>query len=337
MRRAALALTVVVVVATAACPKPAGPASPPPSSPSPPPTPTGAGQAGQGSVDVAAATGEGEETEGASIRSVFPPLEGAPHPLAERACAALQDVPQQKRDACCERARPPSLGASECRRMLSAALTENTVTLDERRLGECEAAVAVATEGCGWVKPRLGLAPPSCLDLFTGTRALNQSCRSSLECVGSLVCRGLSATSAGVCQPAAKTGVPCGGGIDPLAVYTRQHDADRRHPPCEGFCGRGRCQDAVKLGAPCKGSLHCGPAAFCDGQVCRAGHQKEGGPCADSGCAPGLSCVAHTCRPLLAAGEPCSSDLQCEGGCVRAPGAASGTCGMQCWARVGGP
>lgn len=321
--RVRLAFAFAVVAVVLGCPKPAEPLAAPVVAPAGPPA-----------ANENAAKGDSDRVE-ASIRSVFPLLEGAPHPLAERACRALQDVPQQRRDACCERERPPALGAAECRRMLSAALTEDTLSLDEKRLGECAAAIESATEGCGWVQPRLGLAPAACLGLFSGTRGLNQACRSSLECEDALVCRGVSATSEGVCQPAAKTGVPCGGGVDALAVYTRQHDADRRHPPCEGFCARGRCQDAVKLGQACRSTLHCGPGAFCDGEVCRAGEQQEGGPCADSGCAAGLSCVARKCQRLLAEGAPCSTDLQCQGGCVKAAGAAAGTCGKVCWARVG--
>lgn len=255
-------------------------------------------------------------------------------PRALALCKVLHDDVAARRGACCKRTRPQAYAGEECARNLTAALLGGGVTLDAPGVAACGEAMKEATTGCGWVSPRPGVVPAACLDVVRGTRGKGARCRSHLACEGGLRCVGLTAVQPGRCRAPAATGSGCAPSTDPLAVFLRQSDVELEHPPCEGYCARGRCQPRSAIGAACKSSLHCGAGAFCDGELCRKGEQKAGGACADGGCAPGLRCLDHLCVEPLAEGAVCANDFQCLGSCNKASGAAEGVCGMRCASRL---
>lgn len=219
----------------------------------------------------------------------------------------------------------------ECVRNLSGALALEGVTLSEASVQACEAAMAAAHQGCGWVGPTKVPVPPECRGLLEGTAKAGAPCRSSLECPSGLFCRGGGPTQAGVCSPPGEPGRPCHQSVDALAVHTRQHhDAERNHPECQGYCSRKRC---VPVTETCKANVQCGRDKHCvEGRCVDGPYAKAGAPCADTGCEPGSHCVDHVCTPLRPEGEACTRDDQCLGACLKPEGATEGTCGMRCFA-----
>jgi hypothetical protein len=263
------------------------------------------------------------------VVSLFP-LEVTPEPLAVRFCAAIHDLPLARKAACC-RSQPGGSLAGECTRTLSAALADGAVTLDAAKVAACEAAVANQLSGCDWVRPLVPASPSACGDVVRGRLSADAACRSSLECGDGLTCLGATASTRGVCSEPLATGLPCSVGLDVFAAYTRQTSSDRDHPACQGVCRSGRCQDLVTAGGACVAHAQCGVDGLCAGGRCVAGPPPPvGAACAGNLCAGDAICAAGTCQPLLPAGATCTGPFDCRGACLKAPGAATGVCGMQC-------
>jgi hypothetical protein len=264
----------------------------------------------------------------APVVPVYPHEVAADEPLAVRLCEALHDLAARRRADCCRRAPGTSL-AAECARVLSAALRNKAVRLDAAELKACRDALDRELTGCDWVGPLPPPLPVACDGIVRGLLPAQAPCRSSLECARELRCRGAGPTSPGVCEPARAEGA-CELATDTLAAYTRQDRVDELHPECLGFCDRHGCGPVLALGAACVFSPSCGRGHRCAGGRCvDGGRGKEHDACTGADCEPGLRCVKARCLRPATTGT-CTSDFECRGGCVKAPGATTGVCGARC-------
>jgi peptidoglycan-associated lipoprotein len=148
-------------------------------------------------------------------------------------------------------------------------------------------------------------------------------------------CHGLSPTTAGRCGPPATEEQRCGGSADTLATYTRQNDADARHPECKGYCNRTKCAPLVELDGACTIAAACGTGKMCvAGKCANATPGKVGETCPGGECEKGAICVKGKCAARKAAGEKCETDYECIAGCVKKSEAGtSGVCGKKCGVR----
>lgn len=264
------------------------------------------------------------------VRSVYPTQAGASAPLAQRLCAALHEVPAQRRAACCG-GSPMLLVAGECVRTLSAALASKAVKLEPAAVEACAQAMEKAHAGCEWVGPEAPPAPAACQGLIQGALASGARCRSSLECAEGLRCQGVGPTDTGLCGAPAGTGQPCAYSVDALATYTRQALLEEQHPECQGHCFKRRCVDDVPLGGACVLAEQCGPGLHCAGSQCAEGVVAQlGKPCVNGGCEAGARCFQGTCATPKPAGASCERDGECLGGCGKPDGGRLGTCGPRC-------
>jgi len=305
----------------------------------------------------ASASGAGADASADDVEPVYPIEADAPvSPRAARLCEALSARPEQRRAACCG-TTPGIVLTSECTRMLGASLRHRALELDDTAIDACEAALDRTLAGCDWVGPFPPGPPAECLGLLRGTLGAGARCRSSLECAGSLHCAGLGPTSPGRCAPPGDTGQGCGGSVDPLAGFTRQGSVEHLHPECRERCIGHRCAPPARDGEACRTTVECRPGSQClvdatsatgyalpDGgppgkttpsrpaSVCTPAPlpANEGEACPGGTCSVGLQCVRGVCTHRKAPGQPCTSDFECAGGCVRAPGATRGTCGARC-------
>lgn len=292
----------------------------------------------------AAASAEGGADD---VGPVYPIETNAPAvPLAEKLCNGVTMMPEKKRAQCCKM-QPGITFTSECSRQLSAALRHNALTVEEKDVDACIAAFEKTLDGCEWVGPFPPGPPAACQGIFKGKIALGQKCRSSLECVGELRCKGLGPTTPGTCTTAGTTGeTTCGSTTDSLATYTRQNDVDKRHPECKERCIKHRCQAAASEGAACQISNDCQDGMQCvvagapppkggiPPKKCVAGKLpgKDGEACPGDACADGLDCVGGKCAAKKASGEACTNDWECRGGCIKSDG-GKGLCGLRCDSR----
>jgi hypothetical protein len=270
------------------------------------------------------------------IKPVYPSPTGPASPIADKLCAALYDLPRRRMAECCKTAPLPPIVTAECVRNLTSALELKSAAIATEVADRCVAALEKAHQGCDWVGPVPVALPAECRRMVEGAVVENGSCRSSLECKGSLHCAGVGPTESGRCSPARKTGEVCRTAVDPLAAFLRDDDAEVRHAECEGFCKRHRCVPRASAGQACLSNVECGPDDHCDGQTCVAGSKaKVGTPCAETGCEPGARCIDHLCQKPLPAGDKCTNPFSCAGACVAATSSSgarpkSGICGMGC-------
>jgi hypothetical protein len=264
------------------------------------------------------------------VEPVYPKTNDPPDPLAEKLCAALNDVPVKRRAECCS--HPPGFSlVSECTRSLSYALRNKAVTIDVAAVDACIAAMKAVHEGCDWVGPAHVTLPSACDGIVRGSVEEGKRCRSSLECQDGYRCLGVGPTDTGVCRKPLPNGYPCALAVDSLAALTRQDNIDKQHPECVGNCAFRRCQDFVALHGACKTSAQCGAGKACIGGSCEEGSLPgEGKPCAKGSCAMGLRCEKGTCASRKSAGTTCTTDAECIGGCIRGDGGKEGTCGTKC-------
>jgi hypothetical protein len=267
------------------------------------------------------------------VTSVYPELVGPGDARAVKLCEVLHENPEKKRAACCKQPLGIMVTA-ECVRMLTGALRTGAVTLDEAGVSACATALDVTYDGCDWVGPFPPPLPKACAGLVTGTLAAGKRCRSSLECAGKLRCKGVGPTTMGTCAEAAPTGEACGGTVDALATYVRDSELEQRHPSCTGYCARFKCGDLGGKDAECTQSRDCQAGLQCLGKKCTArAPAKVGEACPGGVCEEGLACVLGKCTARKAAGQACTHDFECLGGCVKAVGAkpsTPGKCGMRC-------
>jgi hypothetical protein len=304
MRIAAL---VVVAAALAACPKPT-PASAPDAGAELPHAPTAA-PGMQPIFDAATA------------------VDARALPI----CNALYDLPQQRKDACCKNTPGPAPLVKTCAGVLSAALQDKDLVFDEAKAAACVAARTAAFDGCNWVGPMSPLPPAVCSELFHGALDEGARCRSSVECQTGLRCHGAGPLDAGRCGKPLVDGSRCGAATDGLAMVVDQPTIDRAHRECVGKCVLGKCYPSTALGGACHADTECGDDARCDKGACVAGRLALGAACVTGGCVSGALCLDGACRAPRADGEACAADTECaRGGCVKAVGAKSGTCGMKC-------
>lgn len=280
---------------------------------------------------------------GGDVGPLYPIEPDAPaDPLAQKLCAALHELPERRRAACCK-ASPGAVVVAACTRALSAALRHEAATLASADVDRCAAALDEALAGCDWVGPASPAAPPECAGIVKGKLAAGRRCRSSLECEGALRCLGAGSTTTGRCGPAQAAGAGCGGAIDALASLVREEQLDRSHPECKDRCVRHRCAPALAEGAPCRTTAECGEGVQCLGGGATVGGgqpaktctraalpSREGEVCLGGVCGGGLSCLRAKCTARKAAGAACSEDVECRGGCVKSDGGATGTCGPRC-------
>jgi hypothetical protein len=269
-------------------------------------------------------------TTGAAIAAKTTPNDSAgaatvsPELLAQRLCAVLHALPEERKAQCCSTA-PSSTLAAECTGMLSAALRDRTLRLDAAAIGRCAADSSRAFAGCDWVTPLVPPSPGSCHLAVQGLAPAGASCRTSLECQDGLSCRG------GSCAKPAPPGAACGGSVDTLATFLRQTDLAPRHPECAGYCLAGRCAAFSAPEAACFSSRQCAPGRHCAGGSCKDGaFASLGEPCTGTSCGPDAFCQGGKCSALKSANASCSSPFECKGACLVPAGASSGTCGMKC-------
>jgi hypothetical protein len=324
LRPSALALIGLSAALTAgACSKADGPAP----SASTAPSATAASTAIASTSIAAPTTPRAPDTE---ARPVYPAAPGPPDPQAQRFCAAIQALPQERKAACCADSPTGNAPVEACVRTLSYALADHAVALEPAALDACVAAMTQATLGCDWVTPFSLSMPPACATLLKGKIPENERCRSSLECAPGLRCQGLSATDIGACGPPRAARFQCGVGTDMLAVYTRQDDVDRDHPECAGHCARNQCEDAIAVGAACKSDSPCGRNRCFSGKCAADPLPALGAACPAGVCARGAGCLNGTCVAPKAEGAVCSSHAECRGQCVPGDAGTTGTCSKRC-------
>jgi hypothetical protein len=251
-----------------------------------------------------------------SVKPVYP-QDTPPAPIAEKLCAALHEIPVNRRAACCEE-KPGIVLTSECVRNLSGALANKAVSLDEGEVEACRAAIEHAFEGCDWVGPYNRPPPKACLGIVHGALELKSPCRSSLECKPGLRCLGSGPTDVGQCGPPFPIGRLCNSAVDTLAVYTRQDDYEEAHPACAaGWCDRTRCEELRAEGGACRANPECGPEARCKDGICTKGRVAAAGEsCLGGDCGEGLRCVNGKCAKPKPLGAACESDAECNAACV---------------------
>ena len=264
------------------------------------------------------------------IRPVYPADAGAPDPLAQRFCGAVELLPEQRRAECCGASGglAEALGES-CVRTLSFALAQRAVTLAAADVDRCVEAMTRATSGCDWITPRSPALPPECEGVVKGALQEKAPCRSSLECPEGERCLGLSTVDLGRCGPPKSARSPCNVAVDTLATFTRQDHLDRTHPECEGYCGHGRCEDVVAEGGTCALDRACGRGRCASGKCTSALLPAVGEACSGA-CAGGARCAQGKCSAPRAEGEGCEQDAECRGACVRADGGVEGSCAKSC-------
>jgi len=296
------------------------------------------------SADAASgADGAAPASGGDDVRPVYPIDPNIPpNPLAQKLCAGLTEMPEKKRAACCQ-TTPGIVVTTECTRTLSAALQYEAVSLDEGAVDACVAAFEKTLDGCDWVGPFAPGPPPPCQGLLKGLLSYGQKRRSTLECSGTLRCKGVGPTTPGHCSAPNGNGEICGGTVDTLATYVRQTDIDKDHPECAaGRCIKHRCGPPAPENGECQVTLDCEDGLQCIGggtppkkpkkgehaapvrKCVRRPLPKEGEPCPGGVCAGDLGCVMSKCTARKATGATCANDFECRGGCVQ------GKCGPRC-------
>lgn len=284
-------------------------------------------------ADASANAGDGG-AGGDDVEPVYPIEPNAvAHPLAQRLCETLHEMPEMKRAACCS-ATPGIVVTSECTRMLSAALRHAAVDLAEGDVDACRSAFDRTLAGCDWVGPFPPGPPAACLGIIKGKLAAGQKCRSSLECSGELRCLGVGPTTPGKCGPQKAAGDLCGGTTDTLSGYTRQNaDLDKRHPECRSTerCIKHKCAAPATEGSACQTTGDCSDGLQCLQKKCTARPlPKDGEACPGGVCEGDLQCIKNKCAARKPAGEACTADFECRGGCSKRDGGATGTCGPRC-------
>jgi hypothetical protein len=295
--------------------------------------------------DAAVVVSDGGSEAGGDDDGVEPvyPLEtnAPPVPLAEKLCKGLQEMPETKRSTCCK-ATMGIVVTSECVRNLSAAIRHKALDLAESDVDACLAAFDKTLSGCDWVGPFAPGPPPACMGIMKGKIAAGQKCRSSLECTGTLRCLGVGPTTPGKCGNAKSTGELCGGTVDTLATYTRQNNLDTQHAECKEKCIKHKCAPPAAVDATCQTTQDCedglqclaiiggdpkkGPAKKC----MQKPMPKEGEACPGGVCEGELQCIKNKCSSRRAAGQDCTADFECIGGCLKPDGGDKGKCGMRC-------
>jgi len=278
----------------------------------------------------AAISPEQNERAEDEVRPVYPTQAGAPSPLAQRLCGALQELPARRRAECCG-GSPGSLLTGECVRMLGAALSSGAVKLEAPAVDACVQALEQAHQGCEWIGPQAPPVPSACLGILRGTLASGARCRSSLECAEGQRCHGVGPTDTGVCGPPGAPGQLCALSVDALATYTRQDTLDEAHPECQGHCSKRLCAEPVARGGACVHEGQCAPGLHCAEGKCAEGERAGlGQPCVNGGCQEGARCIQGVCATPKPTGAACERDGECLGGCVRPDGGRAGTCGPRC-------
>ena len=202
-------------------------------------------------------------------KPVYPLVTSDPDPAAARICAALQDLPRERRAAC--RGTTPGVSfAAFCTSALTAATRSGAVRVDAAAAGTCIGAIDRSLQGCDWVGPVDPPAPLECDGFIHGLRGEGASCRSSLECVDGLRCHGVAPTAVGRCGRPRADGEACGVAVNPLVAYARQDRVDRAHPECSGFCADHLCAPRAPRGGACRATVGCTAADVCVGGRCVA-------------------------------------------------------------------
>jgi hypothetical protein len=285
---------------------------------------------------------------GDSIDSVYAVDRNAPVlPVAERLCATLHDAQEKRRAECCG-TTSGIVFATECTRMLSASLRAGAVSLSEADVESCTTAFARTLEGCDWVGPFPPDPPAACHGIVKGRVKAGAPCRSTLECEGTARCSGVGPTTQGRCASARADGESCGSATDPLASYLRQTSLDRERPECaSGRCIQHRCSKPLDANSVCTLTSDCADGLQCLGAkstgsavrpakaiertcVAQPVPSSEGEACPGGVCGAGLECILGKCSSRKPKGAPCTHDLECRGGCLRADGGTKGTCGPRC-------
>lgn len=276
----------------------------------------------------AAAPEAAPTAEASGVAPVYPSTVTTVPPAVGALCAALHQLPAERKAACCE-SRPGVMTTDECVRNLAGAVTQGGVILDLDVVRTCTTALDRQLQGCSWVGPHLPPLPAACSGALRGQRGADAVCRSNLECQGGLRCVGGGPTDPGRCRPAPGAGALCNTGVDPLATYLRL-DVDQLRPPCaDGFCDKNRCVAHVPAGGACRASVQCGPEQRCAKGACVAGAAGlVGEACTGADCAEGLRCVEGLCAAPRPEGAPCTRQGECAGGCVE------GRCQKVCSAAV---
>jgi hypothetical protein len=252
----------------------------------------------------------------------------------------VQETPEKRRALCCGE-KPGIVFVSACERALTAALRAGVIVLDAPAVERCVAAVDRAYAGCEWPGHQSPPLPDECQGAIQGKLTQSQPCRSSLECAADLRCHGSGPNRGGECGPAKEAGEKCGPATDALASYARQDSWEESHPECKGYCARNQCAPLIALGGACDNHASCGKGRHCIAKKCSdAALPRAGEPCAEGVCDKGYVCLANKCAARKRAGEKCTHDWECLGGCILAPdagprtdGGASGVCGRMCGVR----
>lgn len=263
------------------------------------------------------------------VQPVYPAKPGPPAPLAQRYCDAVQALPDRRRNECCPDSPSGFPQTDACVRTLSYALADHAISIDGGDLDKCVDAMTKDTRGCDWVSFQAPTLPAACDGILHGSLQAGATCRSSLECAGSLRCQDLSATEPGKCGPARAADLQCGVGIDTLASTTRQDRYEKAHPECEGYCVHRACKASAALGAACESDVQCGRAR-CEAKKCTDAPPPAAGQPCTSACAEGSRCIGGACAAIKSEGEACASDAECRLACEAPDAGIAAACAKHC-------
>lgn len=202
-----------------------------------------------------------------------------------------------------------------------------------------------------------GPVAATCQGAYVGTQDLNapcflpEECKPGLACVGYVV-PGIAGIAyqpqEGKCATPPGVGQPCGAAKADAGTFTFTVSVPplfAAHPECVtgAYCNDGTCTARTANGDPCRGSEECIEGTRCYLGVCTtAGPSGDGGVCHNpNDCAYPLSCpltfltndAGAACIYPGAAGATCTRNRDCQGTCVIAGDASTGTCASNCGSR----
>ena len=215
----------------------------------------------------------------------------------------------------------------ECVGLMSSALAEGRISIDQNTLAACSKAVAALLASATTFDAVMAIEqPPECVGVVVGKQVAGQPCRQPFECVNGASCVGYSDAAQGTCA-VPTLGQACGTGSGTSTTFHFGH-----HPECAkgSYCGSDKCEAVLPAGAKCFSDDACADGLFCVAGTCAASKGAAGGACYGTAqCQTGLYCAAKICATRKKTGEACAAG-ECEGRCdeTQTPAVCVAYCGQ---------